>query len=146
MFFCSPWGFWLGFKRSASPTTMGGALGKKKSKDKAGKSESVTKLKKDNKDKESSKGKEKEKEPESSALEKPEDPPAGEEEEEEEEEWEEGMVYGRDGKKVGVDDFELLTVVGKGSFGKVWVFVFLDNSLSSITYPNPKGYSSQKNR
>ena len=41
----------------------------------------------------------------------------GKDEYESEEEWEEGMVFGE--KKVGVDDFELLTVVGKGSFGKV---------------------------
>lgn len=38
-----------------------------------------------------------------------------------EDDWEEGMVFASDQKKVCVDDFELLTVVGKGSFGKVCV-------------------------
>lgn len=39
--------------------------------------------------------------------------------EEEDIDWDAPTLYAKNNKKVGVEDFELLKVIGKGSFGKV---------------------------
>ncbi len=38
--------------------------------------------------------------------------------------WNDAVLFSSTEKKVTKDDFELLTVIGKGSFGKVWEILF----------------------
>ena len=61
-------------------------------------------------------------------------------EEEEDIDWDAPTLYAKNNKKVGVEDFELLKVIGKGSFGKVLAIFPSAGSFFRADHPPSAGH------
>ena len=56
--------------------------------------------------------------------------------EEEDDPWDAPCVFSKDKKAVGVEDFDLMAVIGKGSFGKVRGEPSIHPSIHPSTHPS----------